>query len=350
VGCGYWGAKHIRVLNGFSDTVSVSAVDQSAENLNAVGSAFQLAGAYKTLDEAFPHIDAVVIATPPLSHAKLASAALSQGKHVLVEKPLTRSLEESRALVDLADRSGCTLMVGHTFEFNPAVRELRRRLDRNELGEVLYIHSSRLNLGLYRSDVNVVWDLAPHDISIMNYLLQSKPTTVAAWGSSHAQGSIEDLAYIRLDYEDVGVIGYAHMSWLDPKKVRQVTVVGRDKMATYDDLSEERLRIFNRGVDPEENEMAKFERPVSYRNGDIISPHISMEEPLALEDRHFIDCILSGEKPLTDGRSGLNVVAVLDAIDRSLVTGGICAVNYAVSQLKPPRMLNRVSNLEAVNA
>jgi predicted dehydrogenase len=171
--------------------------------------------------------------------------------------------------------------------------------------------------------VNVVWDLAPHDISIMNYLLRSTPTKVGAWGSSHACGAVKDLAYIRLEYGQRGVMGYAHVSWLDPRKVRRVTVVGSRKMAVYDDLAEERLRIFDCGVEGGDasESPAPFERPVSYRYGDIVSPHIHFEEPLTLEDRHFVDCIRKRATPSSDGNSGMAVVAVLEAIDRALATG-----------------------------
>ena len=221
-------------------------------------------------------------------------------------------------------------MTGHTFVFNPAVKELRNRLVRGELGKVYYVYSARLNLGLYRRDVNVVWDLAPHDITIMNYLLHSVPTAVSAWSGSLAFENVHDVAYIRLNYGKLGVSGFIQLSWLDPRKVRTVTVVGTDKMAVYDDLAEERLRIYDRGVKYLEDGSPPHERPLSYRYGDIISPHIPSEEPLALEDQHFLDCICSRATPESSGRDGMLVIAILEAIDRALRKGIPIKVDYPV--------------------
>jgi predicted dehydrogenase len=336
VGCGYWGSKHVRVLSALSGVRRVALIDSNPRTQAPLRAAFPDAAAFPDLHSALPHIDAVVIATPPRSHAALALQALRAGKHVLVEKPLATSVAEARLLIAEAARERQVLMVGHTFEFNAAVRELRRRLDRGELGEIYYLHSARLNLGLYQQDVNVIWDLAPHDVSILNYLLRSSPTRVTAWGSTNAHAGVEDLAYIRLDYGDVGVTGYIHVSWLDPKKVRQVTVVGSDKMAIYNEQdAEERLRIFDRGVDSQKCDPARFGWPLSYRYGDIVSPHIRFDEPLAVEDRHFVDCIRNGLTPDTDGWSGLAVVQVLEAADRSLRTGAPYPVEC--TELHQPR-------------
>jgi predicted dehydrogenase len=326
VGCGYWGAKHVRVLSGLSAVKEVTVVDYDQKNLDVIRSAFPAVRAFSDLDAALHHVDALIIATPPQSHAQLALEALRAGKHVLVEKPLATCADDARALVQEAERQDRTLMVGHTFEFNPAVIELRRRLQRGDLGDIYYVHSSRLNLGLFRRDVNVVWDLAPHDVSILNYILGSFPTAVTAWGLSHAGAEVEVLAYLRLEYEDIGVTGYVHVSWLDPKKVRKVVVVGSERMAVYNDLAEERLRIYDRGVEFEEASSATHERPLSYRYGDILSPHIQFEEPLLLEDRHFVECIRTGARPQCDGLSGLQVVLVLEAADRSLQAGGAVRV------------------------
>lgn len=325
VGCGYWGSKHVRVLSTLPEVARVIVVDPNPKVRDAIVAAFPGVEGASELRNVLANVHAVIVATPPRNHAEVALQALRAGKHVLIEKPITATLAEARLLVAEAMERGTVLMAGHTFEFNPAVRELRRRMDEGELGTIHYIHSARLNLGLYRSDVNVVWDLAPHDISIMNYLLRSTPTAVGAWGSSHACGDVKDLAYIRLEYGRRGVMGYAHVSWLDPRKVRRVTVVGSRKMAVYDDLAEERLRIFDCGVEGNGHDgadgPAPFERPVSYRYGDIVSPHIHFEEPLALEDRHFVECIRKRTAPSSDGHSGMAVVAVLEAIDRALATG-----------------------------
>ena len=327
VGCGYWGAKHVRVLSGLADVDRVVVVDRDPAIRAAITAAFPAVLGCASLEEALPLVDALVVATPPQSHAAVAMAGIAAGKHVMIEKPMTATLAEAYRLVEVADAAGVVLMAGHTFEFNPAVRELRRRLDRGELGRPYYIHSARLNLGLFRSDVDVVWDLAPHDVSIMNYLLGAVPDRVSAWGAAHACRDVNDLAYIKLHYDSVGVTGHIHVSWLDPRKVRTVTVVGSQKMAIYDDTSDERLRIFDCGVEAGEpvggaDPLVPYERPFAYRQGDIVSPRIAGDEPLLLENRHFVDCIRGEARPLSDGRSGLAVVAVLDAVDRAIATGG----------------------------
>lgn len=332
VGCGYWGSKHVRVLSSLPGVDRVVVVDPNPRARESLLAAFPAALGAADLETALPLVDAVIVATPPSQHAVAASMALAAGRHVMIEKPITTTAVDAVRLVAEARRAGLILMAGHTFEFNAAVRELRRRIDGGELGRIFYINAARLNLGLYRPDVNVVWDLAPHDISIMNYLLQSTPTTVTAWGSSHAYGDVKDLAYVRLDYGRREVMGYVHLSWLDPRKVRRVTVVGSRKMAVYDDLAEERLRIFDCGVETgavDGIDPRSFERPVSYRYGDIVSPHIAFEEPLAVEDRHFVECIQQQVEPLADGMSGLSVVATLEAVDRSLRTGAPVAVEAA---------------------
>lgn len=330
IGCGYWGSKHVRVLSALADVIQVVVVDPDPYSRAAILLAFPTVLAFPDLKSALPHVDAVVIATPPHTHGALALTALRSGKHVLVEKPLTKSLAEAQLLVSEARRSSSILMTGHTFLFNPAVKELGNRLVRGELGEVYYIYSARLNLGLYRRDVNVVWDLAPHDITIMNYLLRSVPTAVTAWSASLARETVEDIAYIRLDYGKLGVSGFIQLSWLDPRKVRTVTVVGKDKMAVYDDLAEEPLRVYDRGVVNLEGGSRLHDRPFSYRYGDIISPHIPSEEPLALEEQHFLNCIRNRATPDSSGRDGMLVIAILEAIDRALRKGITIEVDYPV--------------------
>ncbi|WP_457092740.1 Gfo/Idh/MocA family protein [Microvirga sp. P5_D2] len=334
IGCGYWGSKHVRVLSCIPNVDGVTVVDHDRRARESISAAFPAVRVSSDLEAILPYIDAVVVATPPRTHTEVALKALRHGKHVFLEKPLATSLAEARLLVEEAQEAGLVLMVGHTFEFNPAIIELKQRIMRGELGRVYYMHSSRRNLGLYRSDVNVVWDLAPHDVSIMNSLLGSVPSAVSAWGSTIMYPGIEDLAYIRLQYQELGVTGYIHVSWLDPNKVREVIVVGSKKMAIYDDLREERLRIFDRGVDRSQHSM-QFERPLSYRYGDIVSPHIQFEEPLALEMRHFVECVSNGSVPHTDGRSGLAVVAVLEAIDEALATGNTVEVRYPLQAIFP---------------
>lgn len=318
VGCGYWGSKHLRVLSGIDGVDEVAGIDPSLDRLDRVCRAFPSLRPFIDLDAALDHIDAVVIATPPRTHRALAVAALRAGKHVLVEKPLAASVADAETILVEAAAADRVLQVGHTFEYNPAVWKLREVLELGELGDAYYLHSARLNLGLYQSDVNVVWDLAPHDISIINYLLGATPVSVHAWGASHAHASLEDVATLRLAYKDPDVTAMIHVSWLDPCKVRRVTVVGSKKMAVYDDLlTDDRLRIYDKGVEhiPATDLHAV---PMSYRYGNIVSPFIVADEPLYLEDQHFIDCIRSGGPIRTGGANGLAVVKVLDAADRSM--------------------------------
>ena len=320
LGCGYWGSKHARVLISTSGVSDVSLIDSNSGTRMRLGSRMGNVRTFGSLDQALPYIDAVVIATPPSTHAPLALAAMRGAKHVLVEKPLATKTSDATCMIAQAQRSGVVLMAGHTFQYNPAVRALRDRMVGGELGEVLYIHSARLNLGLYQRDVDVVWDLAPHDVSILNYLLNLTPKAVTAWGDSLAFGGVNDLAHLRLEYGASPVMGYAHISWLDPRKTRRVTVVGSKKMAVYDDLAEERLRIYDRGLGMIEQPPSP-DRPLTYRYGDIVVPHIASDEPLAVQDQHFIDSILEGRQPETNGQNGLAVVATLEAIAASMEHG-----------------------------
>jgi predicted dehydrogenase len=263
-------------------------------------------------------VDAVVIATPPTSHAPLGLQAIRAGKHVLIEKPLATTVADAEALVDAAEDAGVVLMVGHTFEYNAAVVMLRELVQGQELGDLYYLDSARLNMGLYQHDVNVVFDLAPHDISIANYVIGTAPTSVQAWGATHVHQSFEDVAYLRLNYDEIGVRANIHVSWLDPQKIRRTTAVGSKKMAVYDDMAaEERIRVFDKAVlvpvDP-----GGGGAPMNYHNGSITSPVVKFDEPLAVQDRHYVECILSGSKPQSDGLSGLAVVQVIEAAQRSL--------------------------------
>jgi predicted dehydrogenase len=210
-------------------------------------------------------------------------------------------------------------MVGHTFEYHSAVWALREMVVRGELGDLYYLDTSRLNLGLYQHDVNVLFDLAPHDISILNYVLGSTPTSVECWGSRHAHRRLEDIAYLRVCYDEPHVEANVHVSWLDPCKVRRMTIVGSSKMVVFDDLEgEERIRVHNKGVIPCDDSADLTMPPMSYRYGEVVAPYLVVNEPLLVEDEHFVDCVLTGMRPLTDGRNGLAVVEVLEAAQRSM--------------------------------
>jgi predicted dehydrogenase len=276
-----------------------------------------------SLETALPYIDAAVIATPPTTHAALALEAIGAGKHVLVEKPMATSIHDARRLVSAADEAGVVLMVGHTYTYDATVQKLRSLIRSGDLGELHYLDSSRLNLGLYRRDVSVVWDLAVHDISIMDFLLDSVPDTVEARSEHCANGAFDDTAYIWLEYRTPNVGAAVHVSWLHPRKVRQLTVVGSQRMAVYDDVAgDERLKIYDKGVDFEyghsESSLPHNELSLSYRYGDVVSPFVRSTEPLLAEDRDFIECILTGRQPLADARSGLAVVETLTAVDESI--------------------------------
>jgi predicted dehydrogenase len=310
------------VFHALDEVDEVVHVDGRDDRLLALHRAYPGTRACTTVQVALPLVDAVVVATPPTTHAPLALAALAAGKHVLVEKPLATTGADARRLINAAQDAGRVLMVGHTFEYNAAVWKLRELVQRGELGDVYYIDTARLNLGRYQSDVNVVLDLAPHDISIVNRVLGQTPETVEAWGSRHAHRRFEDVAYLRLYYPDVHLSANIHVSWLDPCKVRRMTLVGSRKMAVYDDLApEDRVRIHDKGVDASTDSGDLTQPPISYRYGDITVPFLQAQEPLAVQDRHFVRCVLDGAHPQTDGLNGLAVVEVLEALQLALREG-----------------------------
>jgi predicted dehydrogenase len=319
VGCGYWGSKHVRVLHSTEGVDQVVLVDAQQTRLQSLMRSYPNAPSFASLEQALPHVDAVVVATPPTSHVPIALQAIAAGKHVLVEKPLATTSAEARQLITAAADAGVLLMTGHTFEYNPAVWKLRELVQSGVLGDVYYLDSSRLNLGLYQTDVNVILDLAPHDVSIINYLLGEQPVAVQAWASRHAHPRFEDVAYLRLIYADERLSAHIHVSWLDPCKVRRVTAVGSAKMAVYDDLAaEERIRVMDKGVSHALNTDDLTQPPMSYRYGDITSPYVSSDEPLGIQDAHFALCVLTETIPNTDGACGLAVVEVLEAAQSSL--------------------------------
>lgn len=323
VGYGYWGAKHVRVLSTLPG-VDVVIVDSDAARTCEAQRNFPATETASDLDAVIDHVDGVVVATPPRKHAEVAFRALNGGRHTLVEKPLATSVQEARQLVDTAAERDVRLMVGHTFVYNAAVWKLRELIRSGELGRILYIDTARLNLGLYQSDVDVVWDLAPHDLSIISFLMDETPTSVTTWAHHNVGSRHADVAYLRLELESTATWAFVHVSWLDPQKVRRVTVVGDRKMAVYNDtLDEDRIRIYDIGVAPNESsESAEVHAmPVTYRSGDIVSPHVIFREPLLVQDSHFVDCIRSGRRPETPGEQGLEIVRVLSASDLAQATG-----------------------------
>ncbi|MGH3903828.1 MAG: Gfo/Idh/MocA family protein [Pseudonocardiaceae bacterium] len=328
VGYGYWGSKHVRVLSSLP-SVHVTIVDQDPTRLEEARSSYPSASSTGRLEDVLECVDAVVVATPPAEHAEVALRALRHGRHALVEKPLATTVDSAQGMVDAAAVGGVHLMVGHTFEYNAAVWKLKEIIDSGELGRILYIDAARLSLGKYQRDCNVIWDLAPHDISIASFLLDEVPRTAWVWAKRHAGLRRDDLghadvAYLRLDFERAATHAFVHVSWLDPCKVRRVTVVGERKMAVYNDMSDnERIRVYDIGVDPADpdDHGEPHAWPVSYRTGDIVSPFVQFNEPLLVQDSHFIDCIRTGRRPNTPGERGVDIVRVLSATDVAEATG-----------------------------
>jgi len=301
----------------------VGVADLSPERRRAARYDFPSIMIADSVDDLFAHdIDAIVVATPIRTHYQLAKQALERGKHVFVEKPLADNSDRALELTRMADELGLTLMVGHTFLYNPAVEELRRLLQSGELGRVYYANAARTNLGLFQPDINVIWDLAPHDISILNYVFGSSPLRLSAHGSAFVRPGVQDVAHITLQYPG-DVLAHVHVSWLSPSKERHFTVVGDQRMVVYDDVAAtEKIRIFDRGVDAPNHTSTFGEFQLSYRYGEIKSPHINWAEPLAVECHHFGEAILEGTRPKSDGRNGLQVVRALEAADASLAADG----------------------------
>jgi predicted dehydrogenase len=325
VGCGYWGVNYVRVLSELPGAEVAWICDQDMERLNLVGERWPNAKRAEKVQEALadPEVDALVIATQASSHFDIARAGLEASKHLLVEKPLTTNSGESAELVGLAEQKGLVLMVGHTFLYNSGIRKVKECIMAEDFGDVHYLHATRTNLGPIRRDVNALWDLAPHDVSIFAYLLDADPLWVSAVGSRLLSQQQEDVGFATLAYPD-NILGNIHVSWLDPNKVREVAVIGSRKRILFDDLNNmERVRIYEKGVSPAEKDVDSFgEFRFLIRDGDIISPKVEPSEPLKNQCQQFLDCLVRGETPLSDGRFGWRVVKTMEAIQRSLEQRG----------------------------
>jgi len=328
VGCGYWGPNLVRNFVQISESEVKYGCDLDEEKLKRIKSLYpdvQVTKNYKELlDDS--EVDAIAIATTVHTHFELAKEAIEAGKHIFVEKPLAQNSSEARELINLAYKRDRVLMVGHTFLYTAAVNKLKELIDSNELGNILYISSQRRNLGLFQEDINVVWDLAPHDVSIILYLLDKemdkKECEVIATGQSHFIPGNEDVAFITLNFSDRVVVNL-HLSWLDPLKVRNIIVVGTKKMAVYNDVEAlEKIKIYDKGVLVPDSHESFGEFQLSYRYGDINIPRLRQEEPLKVELKHFLHCINNGEKPLSDGENGYQVVKIVEKINESLKNGG----------------------------
>jgi predicted dehydrogenase len=314
IGWGYWGPKLARNLESLSQASLDIVADLDPISLAKVQAERPWIKTTTHVEDIFnSNVDGIVIATPVGTHFKLAREALTHGKHLLVEKPLTTSVAEAEELIAIAEREQCILMVGHTFEYSPAVIQLRQLMQDGELGNIYCVEIERLNLGLFRSDIDVIWDLAPHDASILLALLGQAPSRVHAHAHAHLHPAIYDVAHLDLEYDN-GTTAHIHVSWLHPAKVRRVTVIGDERMAIYDDTNPaEMLKVFNKGAD------VGVDPVFSYRYGAITIPHIEWMEPLRLECEDFAHAIRTGEEPRASGRSGLEVVKILAAAQESLL-------------------------------
>ncbi len=319
IGCGYWGPNLVRNFVEITESEVVVVADLREERLTHIQSVYPQLQVTKNYRDIFHFgLDAVVIATPPGLHYQLAKESLKNGLHTLVEKPMTLNSQHAQDLIEIAEANERILMVGHTFEYNPAVHKAKSLIELGELGQIYYIDAARLNLGLYSRELNVLWDLAPHDISIMLYLLEADPISVSAHGLPFVYHGIHDVVYLDMIFPN-DIMAHIHVSWLDPCKVRRVTVVGSQKMLVYNDVeSTEKIKIYDKGVDPPPYTDTYAEFQFSYRHGDVLIPNIRFSEPLRQECLHFLDCIQAGRRPRSSGRDGLEVVKILEAAQRSL--------------------------------
>jgi predicted dehydrogenase len=323
IGYGEWGPNHVRNFGSLPGSRVVACADVRPERLAA---AAQLYPQLRLLDDprqliADPNVQAVVVSTPTRTHFDLVMEALRSGKDVLCEKPIAASLSEARTMAAEAERLGRILMVGHVFLFNPGIQKLREFITNGHCGKIHYAYSTRTNLGPFRQDVNAVWDLASHDISIFNHLFGALPTQVSARGESFLQPGIEDVAFITLQYPEK-VLAALHVSWIDPRKVRRITVVGDSKMLQWNDLETEPVRVFDKGVVRDHTYQTFGEFLLIAREGDVLSPRVTPGEPLRLQAQHFLSCLRERKKPLSDALGGLDVVRVLEAADRSMRLSG----------------------------
>jgi predicted dehydrogenase len=324
IGCGYWGPNLIRNLVEMPETNLVAVADLRPDRLAHIQARYPSVRVTDDYWELFSmSLDAAVIATPPATHFRIARDCLEHDLHLLVEKPLTLTSGDALTLIESAESRNLTLMVGHTFVYNSAVRALKELIDSGELGQIHYIDAVRVNLGLFQPKLDVIWDLAPHDISILLYLLDADPVLVSAQGADCIFKGKPDIAYLNLDFAD-STLAHVRISWLDPSKVRRITVVGSKKMVVYDDVENlEKIKIYDKGVEtlPYTDTYGDFQ--CSYRYGNVVIPNIRFVEPLRVECQHFVECILNGDESQSSGRAGLDVVRVLEAAERSLYYGGL---------------------------
>ena len=327
IGCGYWGPKLIRNLHDMPDSDLRLIVDLRQERLDEMKKLYPALETRRDYEELLNgQVDAVVIATPVHAHYRLAKEALLAGKHVLVEKPIAAKASQAEELIDIAKGKGLTLMVGHTFRYNPAVEMVREIFHSGELGNVYYIDAVRVNLGLFQPDINVMWDLAPHDISMLGFILDRKPVAVSARGATYVNRylDLDEIVYLNVKFEG-GAMANIRLSWLDPVKQRRLTLVGSKKMLVYDDLAEhdQKVVVYDKGVEIQPYSITEEEFHASYRHGEERYYPLEWREPLNVQCSHFIQCIRTGDRPRSDGAEGLQVLRVLETAERSLQNGGV---------------------------
>ena len=320
IGYGYWGPNLVRNFMAAPGSAVTRVCDLREERLTSLNKLYPGIKTCNSSTELIndPQIDAVVIATPVSSHYELALAALQAGKHVLVEKPLASKSDQARVLIDEAAKRKLVLLVDHTFVYTDAIRKIRELIASGQLGDIYYYDAVRVNLGLFQHDVNVIWDLAIHDLSIMDYVLPAKPVAISATGISHIPGQPENVAYITLFFSGAQ-IAHVHVNWLTPVKVRHTLIGGSEKMILYDDLDpSEKLKVYDKGISVTPRQEDVYKMLVSYRSGDMWAPRLDNTEALQTEAQHFIDCIENGTQPDTDGLAGLRMVQMIEAAEESL--------------------------------
>ncbi len=326
IGCGYWGPNLIRNLNSLDGVNVTAACDLRPERLSFIARQYPAVASLTTdADELLrsTDLDAIVLATPVSTHFPLGMKALGSGKHVLVEKPFTLTVAEARQLIELAEQKRLRLMVDHTFVYTGAVETIRDLISAGELGDLYYFDSVRVNLGLFQHDVNVVWDLAPHDVSIMDYLLAREPRAVAATGVAHFDNDIENIAYISAFYDN-NLLGHIHVNWLAPVKVRRTLISGSKKMVIYDDTEpSDKVKVYDRGIEMIRDKDQIYNILVQYRTGDMWAPKVDLTEALKKVSREFYGCVSEDRPARTDGAAGLRVVRILEAANESMRQGGV---------------------------
>lgn len=322
IGFGYWGPNIVRNFNNLDNVTVTDVCDKNAEAIKNVKRNYphiQVSSDFTSIAQS-DTIDIIAIVTPVSTHFELAKTALNNGKHVFIEKPFTATSLQAEELLELAEKKGLKIMVDHTFLFTGAVRKIKEIVDNEILGNILYYDSTRVNLGIFQEDVNVIWDLAPHDFSIMDYLIKEKPCGVAASGKSHVS-KLENIAYITV-YFDGNIIAHFNVNWLSPVKIRNTFIGGEKKMLVWNDIDpDEKVKIYDKGIEVR-NKQSIYNLLVSYRTGDMWVPRIEQTEALKLESQHFVECINNNTTPINDGHAGLRVVKLLEACNVSLINNG----------------------------